>query len=109
MFGTSTLPPATAYRHLDLEAGDLRPVAEIFKARTGKRLNPPTLWRWVRKGNRGIRLEAVQLNGVWHTTSHAFAMFLAEQTQARLAEPVPETTERDERTTRKLRAAGLIK
>ena len=78
---------------------------------TGKRLNPPTQWRWIKKGNSGVRLEAVPINGCWSTTRHAFAMFLQDQAQARLADPVPETdpTERDERTTRKLREAGLIK
>ncbi len=99
------------FRHLDVETGKLEPVATIFKAMTGKRLNPPTQWRWINKGNSGVRLEAVPLNGCWCTTRHAFAMFLQDQATARIADPVPaaDPGPRDERTTRKLRAAGLIK
>jgi hypothetical protein len=101
-------------RHLDLENDRLVPVAAIFKDRTGKRLNPPTLWRWVRgKGCHGIKLEAVPVNGVWCSTPKAYGAFLEEQAAARLAgsysadeSPSPV---RDEKTTRKLQAAGLLK
>lgn len=106
---STALLPTVVYRHLDVENGKLEPIAKIYRDTTGKRLNPPTQWRWIKKGNRGIRLEAVPVNGCWCTTRHAFAQWLIEQANARLADPTPENTERDERTTRKLRAAGLIK
>lgn len=97
-------------RHIDLEKDELTPVATIYKARTGKRLNPPTLWRWLRKGCHGVRLEAVPVNGVWCSTPRAYAAFLEEQTAARLAIPSEsEPVARDKRTTRKLQAAGLLK
>lgn len=97
-------------RHLDLENDELVPVATIFKARTGKRLNPPTLWRWLRKGCHGVMLEAVPVNGVWCSTPKAFAAFLEEQTAARLFNKaeVPTAGSRTEQTTRKLHAAGLL-
>lgn len=98
-------------RHINVETDELVPVGTIYKARTGKRLNPPTLWRWLRKGCHGIRLEAVPVNGTWCTTHHAFGQFLLEQTQARLADPAPEEPSpapRDARTETKLRKAGLI-
>ena len=96
--------------HIDLETDELTPVATIFAARTGKRLNPATLWRWLRKGCHGVKLEAVPVNGVWCSTSRAFAAFFQEQTTARLTSPSESApSPRDERTTRKLKTAGLLK
>ena len=96
-------------RHIDLERDELTPVAAIFKARTGKRLSPPTLWRWLRKGCHGVKLEAVPVNGVWCSTPKAFAAFLEEQAAARLADrPQPDFFTRDENKTRRLKAAGLL-
>ena len=97
-------------RHIDLEKDELTPVATIYKARTGKRLNPPTLWRWLRKGCHGVRLEAVPVNGVWCSTPRAYAAFLEEQAAARLATPIESSpSPRDDCTTRKLKTARLLR
>lgn len=57
----------------------------------GKRLHPSTLWRWARKGVRGIHLEYVRYGGRIITTAEAVARF-----SQRLAEtdatPVPAKT-----------------
>jgi hypothetical protein len=99
---------------IDPETDDLRPVSEIAQARLGKRPSPAVIWRWRVKGCHGARLECVQVSGCWCTTAAAFAQFVRAQTAGAIArcraagvESAP--TERDERTTRKLQAAGLLK
>ena len=70
----------------DLEhATDLRPVTQIALSVTGKRPAASTVWRWVRKGNRGVKLPAIHLCGTWHTTRAAFADWLKRQTAAFMA------------------------
>lgn len=36
-----------------------------------------TLFRWVQKGVKGHRLEAVRVGAIWHTSIEAIARFLA--------------------------------
>jgi hypothetical protein len=96
---------------IDPEHDDLVPVRTLAKQRTGKQISPSCLWRWIRKGVRGCRLEAVQLSGTWFTTPKAFAAFIAGQTAAAMghdanpAVPGPRSPEKEA----KLRAAGLLK
>lgn len=103
----STSPLST----IDPEVDDLIPVRTVTRQRLGRTISPATLHRWLRKGCRGVRLEAVQVCGVWHTTPEAFARFINGQTAAALgddaptAAPAPRTSEKLER----LRAAGLLK
>ena len=90
---------------IDLEADDLRPVATVARDRTGKRPSPASIWRWIHKGNRGGKLEAVFLTGVWHTTAAAFADFIRRQTAAALgASDRPSQGVTDD----ELRANGLL-
>lgn len=91
--------------YIDLESDDLRPVWIVARDRTGKRPSPATVWRWVRKGIRGGRLEAVFLQGVWQTTPAAFADFIRRQTAAALNTPpdAPVIANDDA-----LRAVGLL-
>jgi len=97
---------ATDVRSLiDLESDDLRPVWIVARDRTGRRPSPATVWRWVRKGVRGGRLEAVFLQGVWHTTSAAFADFIRRQTAAALNLPPNEPVIASDDA---LRAVGLL-
>jgi hypothetical protein len=105
-------PPHTTFTSLiDPEHDDLVPVRQLAKQRLGKTISPSCLWRWLRKGVRGCRLEAVQVMGVWHTTPAAFGAFIAGQTAAAMAgdrdpaTPAPRTAEKEAR----LRAAGLLK
>lgn len=101
-------PPAASL--IDPEHDDLTPIRVLAKQRLGKSICPATIWRWVRKGARGCRLEAVQVMGIWHTTPPAWAAFIAGQTAVALggdapAIPVARTAEKTEQ----LRRAGLLK
>lgn len=103
-------PPATTTL-IDTAHDELVPVRTIAKQRLGKTISPACLWRWVRKGVRGCRLEAVHVMGVWHTTPAAFGAFITGQTanafggDTRAESPTPRTDEKRER----LRKAGLLK
>jgi hypothetical protein len=44
--------------------------------RDGKPLNLSTIWRWVVKGHKGIRLESLRVGGRVLTTEGAIARFL---------------------------------
>ena len=94
----------------DLEHDDLRPVSAIAKERTGKRPSPGTVWRWRLKGCHGAKLEAVLVHGCWCTTKAAFADFIRRQSDAANAACTAEgvSTERDDATERRLKAAGLL-
>lgn len=99
---------------IDVEHDDIRPVYEIATARLGKRPSPAVVWRWRVRGAHGARLECVQVSGCWCTTAAAFAQFIRQQTANAIAacraagvESAP--SPRDDRTTRKLQSAGLLK
>ena len=100
---------------LNLDDGELVPVASLVKSLSGRRPSPPTVWRWCLKGVKSadggrVRLQAVKLFGSWHTTREALSQFLTAQSPAALScdsdadRPAP----RSERTREKLAAAGLL-
>lgn len=101
---------ATTTSLIDAEHDDLVPVRQLAKKRLGKDISPACLWRWVRKGVRGCRLEALNVMGVWHTTPAAFGAFLTSQTAAAYGDDAPTTapTERSAATVKKLRVARLL-
>ena len=45
------------------------------KRPNGKHLHPSTLWRWIRRGIRGVRLETVKLGGLTYTSKEALQRF----------------------------------
>jgi hypothetical protein len=97
--------------YLDLENDVLLPIQDLCRERFGKRVSPTTIWRWVRKGSRGNKLEAVLICGRWHTSSEAFAAFLDRHSNA---DVVPEPHSRGRKpavndiTDEQLRALGLL-
>jgi hypothetical protein len=97
---------------IDLETDDLIPIGDLTKKRLGKRVLPTTIWRWrlkgVKAGGVTIKLEAVRVAGVWHTTTAAFADFIAAQTAAANAAHKTEPSERSESTERRLAKAELV-
>ena len=95
---------------IDVETDTLTSVRALARQRLGKDIAPSTIWRWVRKGCRGCRLEAVQVMGTWHSTPPAFAAFITGQTAAAFGADAPATapTERSAATTKKLKVAGLL-
>ncbi|WP_437203491.1 DUF1580 domain-containing protein [Planctomicrobium sp. SH664] len=82
----------------------LEPVNSICKRIIGKRVAPSTLWRWIKTGIRGGKLEAVHVNGTWHCTAEAFADFINRQTAAQFAAREHSEDVTDEQ----LRAEGLL-
>jgi len=109
MTATATAPvPTTSL--IDAEHDDLVPIRKLAKQRLGRDISPACQWRWVRKGCRGVRLEAVQVMGVWHTTTAAFGAFVRGQTANAYGNdaPVSVPAERSEATKKKLAAAGLL-
>jgi hypothetical protein len=99
-------------QYIDLENDTLLPVQEHCRRRLGKRVAPATIWRWIRKGAQGSRLEAVRIAGTWHTTSRAFAAFLLSRSSDVIASPDDSGAERETRRSAEmeqwLRAAGLL-
>jgi hypothetical protein len=96
-------PTHEAQSTLQLETDDLRPVTLVAERRTGKRPSPSTIYRWVRRGTRGGRLEAVHVHGAWHTTDAAFTDFIRRQTAAVLNTQPRATSDTDEATLRSQR------
>ena len=92
--------------NIDLETDELLPVNAICKARIGRRVSPTTLWRWRLKGVNGAKLECVRVGAQWCTTQAAFSRFLRDQQAVQSQPEAP--SERDEATTRRLQAAGLL-
>lgn len=82
-------PPAVATSLIDLQNDRLIPVQELCEARLGKRVSPPTLFRWIQRGNRAGKLEAVWIAGRWCTTEIAFADYMRRTTAAKLTSPAP--------------------
>lgn len=72
------------FRHIDTENDEFVPVQSLCRKQFGKPVSYQTISRWLRTGVRGVRLEAVQVCGVWSTTPAAFAAFLEEKTAAAL-------------------------
>lgn len=87
----------------DILSGTLIPVAVVAKRRTGSRPSRATIWRWINKGTRGGKLDAVHHGGQWRTTAEAFDDFLSRQTEAARYSETPQNATDDD-----LRAAGLL-
>jgi hypothetical protein len=76
---------------LDLTAETLLPLSRAARvlppSRRGKPVNVSTLFRWVTKGAKGVRLEAVRLGGQWFTSAEALRRFAARLTEGSLGGP----------------------
>jgi hypothetical protein len=59
-------------------------------SRKGKPLNCSTVFRWIVKGVRGIRLEAARLGGQWFTSREALQRFAERLTAQALPTAVDE-------------------
>ena len=85
-----------------------QPVQQFCKKNLGKRVSPGTIWRWVRKGTKGGKLEAVHINGTWHCTAEQFADFINRQTAAKLTDTSEHSQEKHSASDDALRAEGLL-
>lgn len=80
------------------------PIADACRHLSGKRPAPATVWRWIRRGVRGERLNALRIRGRWHCTEGQLRDFLERSTKATLSESVPDNSSSDE----SLRQNGLL-
>jgi len=60
------------------------PIVQAVEKATGKRPHIQTVRRWIKKGVRGIRLEASFVNGQYLTSTSAVKEYIAATTEARL-------------------------
>ena len=84
----------------------LHPISTVVERLTGRRPSPATVWRWLRKGVRGAKLNAVLCGGKWLCTEQDFRLFLQEQTDAALAAST--TAARVPDVDEALKAQGLL-
>ena len=102
---------------LDLNNEPLIPFVEAAKQlprrRAGRATHASTIHRWRIRGLRGVRLEAVRIGGIWHTSIAALHRFFKRRS---LVESEPEvegqstgssTMDRDKQTEDELDALGL--
>jgi hypothetical protein len=77
---------------IDLGTEEVLSLSEAARALPsvhGKRLHPSTLWRWARKGIRGVRLDYARLGRSIVTTRAALADFATRLAAADTAPPAP--------------------
>ena len=82
-------------------------------SRTGKKINQATIWRWLQRGCRGVKLETVLIGGQRYTSLEALQRF-AEATTAAADGTSTVTTstpsarrKAQEKANRELDAAGI--
>ena len=66
---------------IDLEADTLIPVGKISTL-LPKRVHTATIWRWIQRGVRGVKLETVLIGGRRYTSREALQQFIAATTAA---------------------------
>jgi hypothetical protein len=52
-------------------------LAEIM----GKEINKVTVWRWLKDGCRGVKLEGVRMGEQWFTSRQALTRFITERSK----------------------------
>ena len=72
---------------------DLLPLAmaarEVPNRRGGRGIHVATVWRWTRRGVRGVRLETIVVGGIRQTSRQALQRFVERTTAAANGEAVP--------------------
>ena len=93
---------------LDEQLLSFSQVARVLPpGRNGRPVAPSTVFRWVRDGVRGIRLEAIRIGGRWLTTREAVARFSAALTAAEAPSTTPTNSCRHRQAEAALDAAGI--
>lgn len=87
----------------------LKEVARLFpSARTDGTIRLNTVYRWVNKGFRGVRLETVDVGGACYSSREAVKRFARFRSRALNLQPEPgRLPEREARTNEILRKRGL--
>ena len=74
-----------------MDSQKLLPIPDAVELETGRRPSPPTAYRWVTRGSRGVRLMSQVLGGRRYTTRQAVRDFIDASTAARVvATDMPE-------------------
>lgn len=66
--------------------------AQLPDRRGGRRPHVSCIYRWVQRGCRGIKLEAIQIGGTSCTSLEALQRFFERLTAARHGDPAPTRT-----------------
>jgi hypothetical protein len=72
---------------LDTQAEQMLPLAKLAREvpsrrRSGRGVQPSTVWRWTTKGIKGIRLESAVIGGIRFSSREALHRFFAATTAA---------------------------
>ncbi len=95
---------------IDVFTDDLQEVRTLAKSAFQTRIAPATLYRWIRQGANGSRLEAIKIGRKWFTTPDRFREFVDAQTAAatRTADTTADAAVARDVTDDELRACGLL-
>lgn len=86
---------------IDTTREEVAPFAAAAKwlpsLRGGRPIAPGTLWRWARRGLKGVRLEIVMVGGIACTSREALQRFFESRTEQENWGGQPAPTEADDR------------
>lgn len=66
----------------------LAQAAALMPARNGRKTHPTTVYRWIRKGCRGVRLAGWKRGNCWFTSAEAVEQFRRDCTSKSISAPV---------------------
>ena len=97
---------------IDIHGERLLTLSQVVRA-LPKKVAPSTIWRWYRKGIRGVVLETVLVGGTRYTSVEALNRFATTLTDNAQPDVLPakcsdDVEPRSAETESQLRAAGLI-
>lgn len=85
----------------------LRPLRPLLRERLGRDISPATTHRWMTKGVRGVRLQAVRVGKCLYADDAAVSAFIAAQQDGSPGD-IPAVSNRSPETEAALRSAGLL-
>jgi len=96
---------------IDIHSEHLLTLTEAAKTLPG-RVALSTIWRWMQRGVRGVRLQTVLVGGLRYTSREALQRFVEATTAAADGQPIPARTSRQrqkaiEQAERELAKAGI--
>lgn len=100
---------------IDIAVETIFPIVEApgrLPSRHGKKINITTVYRWIRSGSRGVKLESIILGGVRYTSTEAIQRFVERVSAAANGETSPvvrsaiQRRNASERAERELAARG---
>lgn len=96
---------------IDVTKNELIEVRKLASKVFGNAVCPNTVYRWIRRGSNGVRLEAIKAGRKWLTTESAFNEFLQARTAAAIEADLPADAENGipaDVTEEELEAVGLL-